>query len=160
MGDTIGLASLTAICRESVQDALIQHPDVPSTILAAELAGELDTEFFHDLGNYLVTAFFLRLVRAERSKARRAQQDQMLLPGFERLPVKIKVFRRTVALGAATTRQVREFVRLLVREHHDRLKADPVLNQARGLLALMEQHAAKNERITVNEVLRIGQELV
>jgi hypothetical protein len=41
MRDTTGIASLTAICRESVQEALIRQPDMPSTILAAELAGEL-----------------------------------------------------------------------------------------------------------------------
>jgi hypothetical protein len=76
------------------------------------------------------------------------------LPGFEHLPLEIDVFAKSVPLGAATTRQVREFVRLLIREHRQRAKSDPVLNQARALLALMEKHAARNERITVDEVLR------
>jgi hypothetical protein len=148
------LKTLTEICRESVQDALISHPDEPAAMLAAQLADELDTEAFHDLARHLVTAFFLRLIRAQRNKQKKAERAQMLLPGFEYLPVEIEVFQRSVPLAAATMRQVKEYVRLLVKEHRERVKTDPQLNQARALLALMEKHATSNERITVQEVLR------
>jgi len=148
------LKTLAEICRDAVRDALIVHPDEPAGLLAAQLADELETEIERDLSRHLVMAFFLRLIRKERVKVRNSARAQMLLPGFEHLPLRIEVFRKRVPLGAATTRQVREFVRLLVREHRNRLKTDPVLNQARALLALMEKHARSNERITVDEVLR------
>ena len=148
------LKTLTEICRESVRDALFSNPDDSSNLIAGQLADELDSEVFQDLARHLVTAFFLRLVRAERASTRKAERAQLLLPGFEQLPPVIHLKRKTVALGAASTDQVRQFVRYLVKRHRDRQKADPVLNQARALLALMEAHGGRKDRITVDEVLR------
>jgi hypothetical protein len=146
--------ALAEDCRQEVRDTLIALPNDPAPLIAEHLAIDLDAEVYRELAHYLIIAFFLRLIRAERSRERRESNPQLALPGFELLPSTIRIKRRVIALGAATTGQIRQYVRQVARRHYERQKADPLLNQARALLALMEKHAAKNERITVDEVLR------
>jgi hypothetical protein len=77
------LKTLTEICHEMVRDMLILHPTEPATLLAAQLADELDTEVERDLSRHLLAAFFLRLIRAERTSEReRAKRPRKRRMGF------------------------------------------------------------------------------
>jgi hypothetical protein len=142
------------VCKQAVQDALILEPKLPAALLAQQIISELEPEVLAELGQRLIAAHFARLIRSTRTKESRTRREQLLLPGFEHLPVEIAISEtERVPLRSANYTQVRSYFRLLSNTHLDRRRNDPRLLEAKALMEKMRSYADKQPRITVAEVL-------
>lgn len=126
------------------------HPEMS----ANDLADVLSQQSQPKLAVILLRKFYATAIRAERRKQSAADRAQYLLPGFEHLPLKISTRdRKKLNLLDANYRRVRDYYWLLKRRQSDRNGNDRKIAEAKALMDLMQKHAAKDERITVREVI-------
>lgn len=142
--------------REFVADRLILNPTMPANRLAALLADTTEPELSARLLPILLAKFYRRIIAANR-KAAPLLQDP--LPGFAHLPQTIPTREGgTLALLDANYRRLRDYYRSLTRVYATKQSADMKIREARALLEKLRPYAAKEERITVRQVLMLEEE--
>lgn len=139
---------------ELVRNAIILAPDLPSHALAAQVIEEADHELLSPLGTGLVQTFFVRLIYQER--ARIARQAQLKLPGFEELPLRISTPEGgRPLLERSRITQVRGYLVVLKKRHHERLRNDPKIALVEALIKRMLKYTRKHPGITVGEIVKL-----
>jgi hypothetical protein len=137
-----------------VEDALILHPKMPAVQLAEILIENADDDTATALRIILERQFYLHAIRSYRIKQAAKNRAQLLLPGFEHLPVTIPSPKGIeIKLLDANTHAVRQYYRSLMKEHRERKLADPRIKEALALLQKMEAASHTEKRITVRQVL-------
>jgi hypothetical protein len=138
-----------------LRNALVEYKELPSANVAALVLQKADPDFLIELGRSLAYLEFLRLIRSERLKL--AKSLQMPLPGFEKLPLRIVgPTGSRIRLGEARIADLREFLKVLNRQHEDRRAADPRIGETKKLIKLVSRQARKHRGITVWEALGKG----
>ena len=141
----------------AVEDALILNPKMPAVQLAELLIENADEDITRGLHLILERQFYRRAIRAHRMKQSAAARAQLALPGFEHLPLNITGPKGApIPLLDANTRAVRQYLRGLMKDHRDRRRTDPKIQEAQALLAKMQKAAKDEQGITVRQVLLLG----
>lgn len=150
--------------QSAVVDGLILNPKMPAIQLADVLMRESDPDLARALAEILTRKLYVTTILAERRK--RSIVAQTRLPGFEHLPLKIRIPRavpgfrgldtgKRVSLLDANTYGVREYYRLLMKAHRNRKQNDPKVQEAKSLLEKMQKASRKEKAITVRQVLML-----
>jgi hypothetical protein len=141
--------------REAVADAVLLYPEMPVSELVELMSTEtVTTNDRMLLSAVLLRRFYASAIRAERRKKAAASRAQLLLPGFEHLPINIPTRQGPrLALLDANYRRVRDYYWSLKRRHSERERNDPRIKEAKMLMDLMQKRAGNDERITVREVI-------
>ena len=145
--------------RESVRNALIREPKMPAAELAAVMMKEADPALAQRLADILQAQFYADAIRDERRKEGQAKRSQLLLPGFEHLPLKLPAHKknaRMIRLLDATYTRVRAYYWSLRNRHDKRKQNDPQVLEAKALMERMRKRTRKDKGITVREVLAEG----
>jgi hypothetical protein len=150
------MKSLQATAEEAVRDSLILEPKLPAVQLAPRLISTADPNFIGELSGQLLLNHFVRLIRAERAARAKDERKQILLPGFDHLPLRIAISKtKRSALRDATYTGVRSYCRMLGASHTDRRRGDPKLKEALNLRDLMRKYNRTRRGITVGEALAL-----
>jgi len=90
----------------------------------------------------------IRSKRKELAK-RQAEENQLMLPGFEKIPQQITIRDgKRRPLEDATYKQLGQYLRVLRRQARD----DSRIRQLQALMELVQPYVANNPGITVKEV--------
>ena len=150
----IGLKELEKVAAELAENAALLEPKTPAENLAIRIIEEAEPDFLAELGRMLMVGHFTRLVRAARAAQSKADRQQLLLPGYAHLPIRIIGKRdRRLALRTATYADVQRYCKFLGRQHRERKDNDAKLAEANELLEKMRKASKKTRGITVAEVL-------
>lgn len=125
-------------------------PGIPIEHHARRLISE-ETELIEALTPVWQLREVMRILRAKRSdlSRRHREQEQYLLPGFERLPMRIAgLDGRRNQLANATYKELRAYLAVLHKRHRDNAQ----ITQVKALLELVEKYKHKTPKITVREV--------
>ncbi len=149
---------LLSLARSAVADALILMPKIRAADLAeALLNNRLD--FQPALNDLLAREYYVHLCYAERLRQALANRAQLLLPGFEHLPLKVKGPKgKLLPLLDANYTCVRAYYRSLTTGHDARKNNDPRVKECKALLEKMARRCRTEKRITVREVVLIDQD--
>lgn len=147
-------AGAIALAQEAIEQALILHPKIPAAQLADVLIEERGAEVAAQLGTALSRIFYTRGLLSARRKESAANRKQLLLPGFEHLPLKITVANgKRIRLLSANREGVRSYYWSLMKKHSERKRNDPKIIEAKALLDEMTKRARTEKGITVREVI-------
>lgn len=150
-------ADLDTQVLEIINNELVLEPELPAFKLAERAIEHAEPELIADLGRVLLLAHFTRLVRIERGKQARERRKQMLLPGFEHLPLTLRLRNgKRVPLRMATYSDVRAYYRKLSTKYDSRRRDDPKLSEAKRLLERMRRQNAKHRGVHVAEALNLS----
>ncbi len=142
-----------AQAREAVADALILQPKIRAADLAEAMLNNA-YDFQPELNGLLARNFYIAACHAERRRQSAAARAQLLLPGFDHLPLRITVAKgRRIALLSANREGVRAYYWALMKRHTERKRRDPRIIEAKKLLDVMTKRAHADKRITVREVV-------
>jgi hypothetical protein len=148
------ITEITSEMRQEIEDLAILYPDLRANAIAARAVQESDPERTSELAYLLVFEFAAKIARAERAKQAQARHEQLCLPGFEHIPLRITVAdKKRVRTQKATYSQVRDYVRRLSNRHMDRMRNDAKLREGRELLKRMARYNRTAPGIKVEEVL-------
>jgi hypothetical protein len=151
---SVNQAELFAELRDNLSNAKILNPNMRLTELAAALVQEADSELRDRLFPILLYRCYMRLGQAARKQNFSQNDAQQVLPGFEHLPSTIPTRDgKFVELLEANYRRLRDFYNSLIRKYLDMARADPQVQETRRLMLRIQPRAAKEEGITVRQVL-------
>jgi hypothetical protein len=113
---------------------------------------ESEPELSARLGQFLVLTRYRQLITSQRAEIRRAANQQLFLPGFEHLPLRIPAKSGSRhPIREATAGELRSYIASLRKAGADRLKNSARLQEAEQLLKLLTKYSAKHKGITVAE---------
>jgi hypothetical protein len=111
-------------------------------------------EFQAELNEILARNFYISACHAARKAQSAAARAQLLLPGFEHLPLKVPGLQgKRIALLDANFRRLRDYYRSLTKGHDARKKNDPRVIETKALMEKMRKRSRTEKGITVRQVL-------
>jgi hypothetical protein len=153
MTQTVPTRSAEGLEKESlelVRNAIILHPDLPAIQLSENLVNGAEKSFLAELNRALAIRHFAQMIQSERRKTKEASAPQPSLFGMDELPRRIITPEgKRPLLKAATTTQIRAYVKTLNAKHRERIA------QLQSVLKIMGKYARKNRGITASEAAQL-----
>jgi hypothetical protein len=145
----MSLLDLQAEAENIVKNFIILEPKTPPLVLAEKILDEAEPEFSEELAHSLMVEFFVRRIRVERKNH---SASQLKLPGYEHLPVWIRISKdeRIRTLDANRTHLVK-FCKFLGKGYQEKKKGDLKIAEAQELIKKM----GKRKRATVGQILSL-----
>lgn len=143
--------------RKAIYEAMRLNPKLSAAELAEVLMGNQEREYVPALYPILERDFYIRAIGVARRQEAKATRTQLLLPGFEHLPLHIPGSKgKPILLIDASFSRVRAYYRSLLKSHVSRKRNDPKIKEAQKLMETMRKRSRTKKAITVGEVLLLN----